>query len=200
MKKLVALSLVIPFFAILFLSCQESERKGLSLNPLFSDHMVLQQQEKVAFWGTGNPNENITVSGSWGKETTTTSDTEGNWNVRLQTPEAGGPFEVTIGTANESKVLKDVLVGEVWLASGQSNMEMPLEGFLPNEPVNNYKQEVASANHPNIRYFDVTRAIAPSPKKKPPDNGTLPHPKPQVSSVPQLIFLPEKYIKNWAFR
>ena len=89
----------------------------------------------------------------------------GNWSLNLPTPTAGGPFEVTIGTDESTIVLKDVLVGEVWLASGQSNMEMPLEGFLPNEPIDNYKEEIAAANYSNIRYVNVTRAIEPSPDK-----------------------------------
>lgn len=163
MKKLANLSPLFLISFLLFLSCKEAIKKELTLNPLFSDHMVLQQQDEVAFWGIYNPMEKVTVSGSWGEETVTSADPNGDWRLNLPTPNAGGPFEITITTQDKTITLNDVLIGEVWLASGQSNMEMPLEGFLPNEPVDNYKEEIAAANHPNIRYFDVTRAIEASP-------------------------------------
>jgi len=170
MKNLHFLNILILSCSLFFLSCKESnevtEKKDLSLNNLFSDHMVLQQQGKVAFWGRYNPNGEITVSGSWGEETSTTSDADGNWRLNLSTPSAGGPFEVKIVTLDSTITLNDVLIGEVWLASGQSNMEMPLQGFLPREPVDNYKEEVAAANYPEIRYFDMARAIAASPEKE----------------------------------
>lgn len=150
----------------LFISCKEPIKKELTLNPLFSNHMVLQQQEEVAVWGESNPMQKISVSGSWGEKVTGTADTAGNWQLKLPTPNAGGPFQVFITDENQTITLKDVLIGEVWLASGQSNMEMPLEGFLPKEPVDNYLEEVANANYDQIRYFDVTRAIEASPVNK----------------------------------
>ncbi|KAG1647361.1 Sialate O-acetylesterase [Nymphon striatum] len=146
---------------------QESENIELSLNPLFSDHMVLQQKEYVTVWGAANPMEKISVSGSWGEEITSTANASGKWQLKLPTPKAGGPFQVIIAAENHTITLKDVLIGEVWLASGQSNMEMPLEGFLPKEPVDNYKEEVSNANYDQIRYFNVTRAIEASPVDTP---------------------------------
>lgn len=151
---------------LFFVSCTESENIKLSLNSLFSDHMVLQQQEEVAVWGESNPMAKISVSGSWGQAVSGTADASGNWQLKLPTPKAGGPFQVHFTTEDQTITLKDVLIGEVWLASGQSNMEMPLEGFLPKEPVDNYQEEVANANYDQIRYFDVTRAIEASPVNK----------------------------------
>ena len=148
---------------LVFLSCKDTIKKELAVNALFSDHMVLQQQDEVAFWGVYNPMEKVTVIGSWGEEEVTNSDSNGQWSLKLKTPKAGGPFEVRITTQDKTITLKDVLIGEVWLASGQSNMEMPLEGFLPNEPIDNYKEEIAAANYTNIRYIDVARAIESSP-------------------------------------
>ena len=148
---------------LFFISCAESENIELSLNPLFSDHMVLQQKEDVAVWGAANPMEKISVSGSWGEEITGTANASGKWQLKLPTPKAGGPFQLIIAAENQTITLKDVLIGEVWLASGQSNMEMPLEGFLPKEPVDNYKEEVSNANYDQIRYFNVTRTIEASP-------------------------------------
>lgn len=126
--------------------------------------MVLQQEDEVAFWGRATAEDKIRVIGSWGSESSISVDENGEWILNLPTPQAGGPYEVTISSSDSSIVLKDVLVGEVWLASGQSNMEMPLEGFLPNEPIDNYKEEIAAADYAQIRYFDVGRAIAPAPE------------------------------------
>ena len=159
---------LLTVYLFTFLSCKDSEKGfekiDLVLNSLFADHMVLQQQDDVAFWGSYIPSQEVQVSTSWGEKVATTSDAEGRWMLDLKTPEAGGPYEITVSTKDSTITLKDVLVGEVWLASGQSNMEMPLEGFLPNEPIDNYMAEVANANFPQIRYFDVARAIAPKPE------------------------------------
>ena len=92
---------------------------------LFSDHMVLQSGMSVPIWGTADPGEKVAVSLN-GKTTRATADANGKWTVRLKKLKAGGPFELTIAgkKAGEAPiVVKDVLVGEVWLGSGQSNME-----------------------------------------------------------------------------
>ena len=142
---------------ILMVSCQSSEKKPLTLNPLFTDHMVLQQQTDASIWGTCSPFENITISGSWGSETTVHSDESGKWLAKLSTPAAGGPYQVKISTQETKLTIDDVLIGEVWIGSGQSNMEMPLTGFLPKEPVMNYQQEIENAQYPLIRMFTVER-------------------------------------------
>ena len=87
-------SLVLLFTVMILSSCQQSEKKELLLNALFTDHMVLQQKEEVAFWGSYTPNEEITVHGSWGRESTCVADAEGQWKLRITTPKAGGPYEV----------------------------------------------------------------------------------------------------------
>jgi sialate O-acetylesterase len=84
--------------SMFFISYQKPGHKKLKLSLLFSDYMVLQQNEVVAFWGEYLPNEKVTVSGSWGKETSTVYDELGNWKLQLSTPHAGGPFEVSILT------------------------------------------------------------------------------------------------------
>ena len=143
---------------ILFFSCQPSEQKKLNVNSLFSDHMVLQQRAYATFWGSYSPNDIVTVSGNWNNKTvTSTADENGNWKVQLSTPEAGGPYVINITTKDSTITMKDVLIGEVWLASGQSNMQMPLKGWPPNDPIKNAEQEIANANYPNIRMFNVTR-------------------------------------------
>lgn len=139
--------------------------KGLELPPLFSDHAVLQQNTKAAVWGKAAPNTEITISGSWGEAATALSDSEGNWQAAIQTPEAGGPYQVAISSQEEKIVIDDVLIGEVWLCSGQSNMEMPLHGFLPNEPVEGSKEAIQSAHYPEVRMFTVRRNYAAAPRQ-----------------------------------
>ncbi len=166
-----------PFKSFLFVilililfSCEQSQREfekiNLSLNSLFSDHMVLQQNDEVTFWGKYTPAQEVSVIASWGERSSVSVDTTGQWTTRIKTPRAGGPFTVTVKAKDSTITLNDVLIGEVWLASGQSNMEMPLKGFMPNDPINNSEEEIANANFPQIRYIDVPRTIASLPAKK----------------------------------
>lgn len=151
-------------FCMIFTACQpKQETIPLSLVSLFSDHMVLQQQEDVALWGKYTPQAEVTITGSWGKEVKTTASEAGQWKTKLSTPQAGGPFSITITTADSTLTLQDVMVGEVWLASGQSNMEMSLEGWPPNDPIQNSAEEIAQANYPGIRMFTVGRNFSITP-------------------------------------
>lgn len=129
----------------------------LSVCLFFSNHIVLQRNEKVAVWGKAKAGQTITVSGSWGSESTSISDDEGNWNLKLNTPKAGGPFEINIKNAKENILIKDVMIGEVWLASGQSNMQMPLKGWPPSDPIKDSEKEIANAQYSDIRMFTVAR-------------------------------------------
>jgi len=129
------------FFLFIFLigfhfSCQQ-EPSNLSLSSIFSDHMVLQQAESVPIWGTATPYSKISIDGSWGNSVGATTNSEGEWDTEILMPAAGGPFELTISTKDTAITIKDVMAGEVWLCSGQSNMEMPLKGWLPNDPIAN---------------------------------------------------------------
>ena len=99
----------------------------VTLPPVIGDNMVLQQQTSAALFGKADPGKKVTVKTSWnGKTVSTVADSQtGKWLLRVQTPAAGGPYEITISDGDKT-VLHDVLIGEVWLASGQSNMEMPM--------------------------------------------------------------------------
>ncbi len=156
-----------PLFLILtfvIVSCQKLETQPLIPSSIFGDHMVLQQDETVAIWGTGTPNDEVKAQGSWSDQFVTTQvDENGKWLLELMTPEAGGPYLLDVGQSDTLIRFEDVMIGEVWLASGQSNMEMPLTGFLPAEPIDNYEEEIAQANYPAIRYITVKRAISPEP-------------------------------------
>ncbi len=117
----------------------------------FSDDMVLQQQQQVSFWGTDKPNTKISVSGSWGKNAMAITDNIGGWKVKLQTPVAGGPYTVVIKGSN-MVTMKNVLIGEVWLCSGQSNMEMPVKGYH-NQPVIGSNESILNSSNDKIRMF-----------------------------------------------
>ncbi|HVF95929.1 MAG TPA: sialate O-acetylesterase, partial [Flavisolibacter sp.] len=120
----------------------------------FGDHMVLQQGTKVPVWGTADPAERVTVSFLKQKFVTTT-DANGQWKISLNKLAYGGPYSITVSGKN-TVILKDVYVGEVWLCSGQSNMDMTVareDRYWCG--VFNEAEEVASANYPTIRFFDV---------------------------------------------
>ncbi|MDF1548972.1 MAG: sialate O-acetylesterase [Bacteroidales bacterium] len=117
--------------------------------------MVLQQKTMASVWGTDKPNTSITITGSWDESATTKTDKAGKWKVKLKTPEAGGPYFLTIEGSNKV-VLKNVLIGEVWICAGQSNMEMPLKGYN-NQPVNGSNEAILNATNSNIRLFTIER-------------------------------------------
>ncbi|MEO7309575.1 MAG: sialate O-acetylesterase [Chitinophagaceae bacterium] len=129
---------------------------NVKLPAIFSDGMVLQQQSKVSFWGWADAGEAITISGSWpaGKAVRTIADASGSWKLMMPTPAAGGPFTVSVAGKNNI-ILSDVLVGEVWVCSGQSNMGFTLKADA------NAKEEIAKADYPTLRYFSVKRQYGP---------------------------------------
>ena len=119
------------------------------LPTFFSDHMVLQQQDEAAIWGWDDAGESITVEGSWGEKASTRTDGSGKWQVKLPTPKAGGPHTLTI-SGSDKITLQDVMIGEVWIGSGQSNMQMTLAGY-GNQPIYGAGDAILHANQSNIR-------------------------------------------------
>jgi len=132
---------------------------NVTLPEIFSDNMVIQRDTNAPVWGWAAPGEKITIIGSWGKSAKTTTAKDGKWAVKLATPNAGGPFIITVQGNNKIE-LKNVLSGEVWICSGQSNMEMHVASS------NNAKGEIAKANYPNIRLFHVKIAWKTTPQTK----------------------------------
>jgi len=137
----------------------------LSTAPCFADvrlpkilgsNMVLQRETAVSVWGWAEPGEEVRLAGDWqDKVLTTAADRNGRWQMSLETGKAGGPHTITISGKNRI-VLEQVLFGEVWLASGQSNMEMPLAPVSgAYTGIQNHQQEIARADHPQIRLFQV---------------------------------------------
>jgi sialate O-acetylesterase len=124
---------------------------------LFSDHMVLQRGREIHIWGSADAGEKITVKLA-GHGSDTTAGADGKWSVHLPALAAGGPFTLTIHGKKEIAI-RDVLIGEVWIASGQSNMTYSLSG------AEGGAEEVAKANDPQIRLFTVPKRIAVSPQE-----------------------------------
>lgn len=151
------------FIGVITMTMNNAQAGGLKLPAIFSDHMVLQQRSAVKFWGQAAPSEKIRIQASWGKTGQTLADLAGNWNMTIKTPVAGGPYTITIAATSEKRTLQNVLIGEVWLCSGQSNMEMPLMGWPPNDLIVNSEAEIQNANFPEIRLFTVSRAVSHVP-------------------------------------
>jgi sialate O-acetylesterase len=144
--------------AVLAAVCAPSPlRADVKPNSLISDGMVLQQKQPVRVWGTADPEEKITVQFR-DVTTTTQADKKGDWSVSIATREAGGPFPMTIAGNNKIE-LKDVYVGEVWVCSGQSNMEWSVNGSNAADK-ESAKSEPAN---PMLRVFNVKKAVKTSP-------------------------------------
>ena len=134
-------------------------RADVRLASLFSDNMIVQRETSAAFWGWAQPGEKIAVTASWGAAASTTAAADGAWRLILKTPAAGGPFTITVKGQNTLE-LKNVLSGEVWLCSGQSNMGMTVNS------VTNASLEIAAANYPQIRLLSVKLTTANEPQKE----------------------------------
>ena len=133
------------------------------LAPLFTDNMVLQQKSLVPVWGKGIPGSHVAIATSWKNSAAATVTPAGTWEAKITTPGAGGPFEVQVVSMDSTATLRNVLVGEVWLCSGQSNMEMPLEGWPP-DTILDAQSEIARSANPSIRLFMVKRAYSAVPE------------------------------------
>ncbi|MCX2486204.1 sialate O-acetylesterase [Pedobacter sp. MR2016-24] len=149
------------YLVLIALCCAFNVNAFIVLPDVITDNMVLQQKEKSTFWGKAAPGKSITIIPSWNnKKYSTTIDANGNWKIRIDIPAAGGPFQLSFNDG-ELLVLKNIMIGEVWLCSGQSNMEMPLAGW---GKIKNYQQEIANANYPNIRILKVKKTINSHPQ------------------------------------
>lgn len=136
----------------------EALEPALRLPALFADHMVLQRDATIPVWGWAEPGATVTVSVG-NRTATAEADHDGKWAVRLGRLEIGEALTLTVDASNgESIQLQDVLVGEVWLASGQSNMEMSLRG------VQHAREEVSAADHPGLRLFQVPQTVSDEPR------------------------------------
>ena len=162
---------IFQFLFFVLCLCPQGVFADVSVNALFSDHMVIQRDTKIPVWGWADPHEKVEVTGSWGNSVKTKTGTDGAWRVDLQTPKAGGPYTITI-SGNNKLVINDVLSGEVWLCTGQSNMDFNLGKFLNDarEPqyqplVKQIREEVARANDDYLRHIEVLQNTSPLAKQ-----------------------------------
>ena len=139
-----------------WLTCLSANAE-VKLPAFFSDGMVMQQQTRANLWGTATPDAPVKITTSWDKQTyKTTADAKGAWKLALSTPSAGGPYTITFDDGKLTEI-RDILMGELWLCSGQSNMEMPMKGFK-NQPVENSNTDVMNSRNPQLRLFTVKRS------------------------------------------
>ena len=131
---------------VVVIGCSSADA-DVRLPRIFSSSMVLQRQMAVPVWGWADAGEEVKVEFA-DQEVSSRADIEGKWMVELAAMKAGGPYDMTVSGKNTIK-LTDILVGEVWICSGQSNMAMLVSS------VNNAEQEVAEADYQKIRFFSV---------------------------------------------
>lgn len=145
---------------ILQISCLYAK---VELPSVLSDNMVLQQNSDVRLWGKSSA-KRVKIKTSWNnEERTVIADKSGNWEVSVKTISAGGPYTIQFDDG-EKLTLSDVYLGEVWFCSGQSNMEMPVKGFL-SQPVENSLQTILeSEDYPQIRFFTAKKTPALEPQ------------------------------------
>jgi len=150
---LLLLTLSIPLFA------------KVTLPSLVGDNMVLQQQSKVKLWGWSKPDALINVKTSWGEQQSGKADKEGNWVMSVKTPVASFTLHTITVSDGEPITLRQVLIGEVWLCSGQSNMEMTFKGMLSSGVLGGNQLIAEAGTYPDIRIFNVAQKSAVTPQK-----------------------------------
>ncbi len=156
-KYLLQTCLIVLFFAYFI-----NAKAEIKLPAIISNNMVLQQKSSVALWGWANPNEQVFITTSWNKKTINTkANSDGKWLTYVSTAKAGGPYTIQFKSSNIITVT-NVLLGEVWLASGQSNMEFFMAKTKSSSytGVLDYENEIKAANYPNIRQIDVANKNA----------------------------------------
>lgn len=150
---------------VIILSLAGTLSAKVTLPALMGDNMVLQQQSDVNIWGWSEPNATVKISTSWGIKGTVKSDSEGSWLCTVATPSASYTSHTITISDGEPVILKNVLIGEVWLCSGQSNMEMTFTGYW-GSPVLGAQQAIEESGlHPNLRLFTVEKNSATQPQK-----------------------------------
>ncbi len=143
---------------ILLLCIQSAAFAQVRLARLFSDHVVLQRQKPIPVWGWANAGEKIKITMA-GQTLQTKAGADGKWTVKFTPLEAGGPHTMHVTAKSGTATVQDILIGEVWLCSGQSNMEWPVKSS------DHYVKEKANANFPQIRHFKVEHEVTLTPEK-----------------------------------
>lgn len=149
---------ILTLLTVIFFTINSSGQ--IRLPSVIGDNMVLQQKSEVSVWGWGEPGNEIKVTGSWNNDTVKAkADNHSFWSVKLKTPSAGGPYTINLKSGGEL-TLKNIMIGEVWICSGQSNMEWSARHNLMNA-----EEEIKNANYPDIRLFHVKKLASNTPQE-----------------------------------
>jgi sialate O-acetylesterase len=160
MKRLIS----ILHHCILFLAFPFYAHSEVKLPSIFTDNLVLQQQDKVNLWGWAQAGKTVSITTSWNRVTyKAKSDASGRWKIQVETPAAGGPYDITFSDG-AAKKLTNILIGEVWICSGQSNMEMPLKGFK-GQPIIGSNEAILKSRNKNLRIYTVPRSSVTIPQE-----------------------------------
>ena len=152
---------------VLFLTLSHSASANVTLPNVLSDNMVLQRNAEVTIWGWANPQEEVVITPSWNHQTYKIKATnQAKWEIKIPTPKEGGPYTISLKGYNEI-VLKNILIGEVWVCSGQSNMEMSASWGIENGD-----EVVKNTMNPNIRFFSIPKLTATAPQNNVSGNWT----------------------------
>ncbi|AOW19629.1 sialate O-acetylesterase [Urechidicola croceus] len=147
------------FITIIILFMTTTSQANISLPSIFGNHMVMQQNSEVKIWGWADPNEEITITTSWNsEEIKTTGNNLAQWSAILKTPKSGKTHTITIQGYNKI-IIEDILMGEVWLCSGQSNMQWSASAGIDDK-----EKHIANANYPEIRFFSVPKKTSDYPQ------------------------------------
>lgn len=149
---------------LLLLIIALSVKAELKMPNIFGNNMMLQQATEVKLWGQSDNESSITIHPSWSsKAYTTKADKNGNWSVKISTPEASyTTYSIQISSGKDKLKFENILIGEVWLCSGQSNMEMPMKGYK-NQPVLGGNKDILKSKNKNIRFITVKRTSMLTP-------------------------------------
>ncbi len=150
-------------FLLLILAVATNSFAKVELPQFFGNNMVMQRETKAAIWGSAKQNATVKIITSWDGQTyKTKSDSQGKWKISVNTPAAGGPYNIIFNDGEET-ILSNILIGEVWLCSGQSNMEIPMKGY-PGQSIENGSNDILHSKNSSIRLFTVKRGGSFTPK------------------------------------
>jgi sialate O-acetylesterase len=157
-----------PFRTFLVNQTELKDTNVVSLPNIFGNAMVLQQNTKVPIWGWAPPATQIKITASWGEEVSLITGSKGKWTCKIQTPAAhpgeAPQYTLTVQGPKNKITFSNVLIGEVWICTGQSNMWMPMAySYSGMQGVVDYEREIAAADYPNIRLFTVPKASSSKP-------------------------------------
>lgn len=162
----------IALLLVCTLSLSATTLAAVRLPHVLSDHAVLQRDRPIHIWGWATPGAHLTARFR-AQSVSAVASNLGQWSVWLAPESAGGPYTLTISGDGDPVTLSDLLVGDVWIASGQSNMEIPLKGYPGQAVIKNATQEIAAANHPRMRLLLVEHKSSDLPLNDQPSGWTL---------------------------